>query len=129
MNIKLLSYATEQRAALDKHGLGVKARPVLSLTACARQWTKLSIVQKTYVGVAVGLIVQVSARRSFLMKIEDSICVKADTHGKLTTTLVLFFGSRRFHASYGFFSTHTDPATCRTGAEWYVKLEKGMFID
>ena len=33
---------------------------------------------------------------------------------------MLFFGSRRFHGSYGFFGVPTDYLECRRGGEWYV---------
>jgi hypothetical protein len=32
---------------------------------------------------------------------------------------VLFFGSRRFHATYGFFGPVVDALQCRRGGEWY----------
>jgi hypothetical protein len=32
---------------------------------------------------------------------------------------MLFFGSRRFHGTYGFFGEAADYHMCRRGFEWY----------
>lgn len=43
------------------------------------------------------------------------------------TTLFLYFGSRMFHVSYGFFGKFTTPAQCRRGYEWYDDSQPPLF--
>lgn len=37
---------------------------------------------------------------------------------QIAVSFILFFGSRRFHSTYGFFSDHVDAPLCRRGSEW-----------
>jgi hypothetical protein len=39
---------------------------------------------------------------------------------QIVVTIIIFFGSRKFHASYGFFSQHVNANRCRRGQEWLV---------
>lgn len=47
-------------------------------------------------------------------------CIRAtiDTGIQLLVTCILYFGSRRFHATYGFFGDNVSAAECRRGLEW-----------
>ncbi|KAF2466308.1 uncharacterized protein BDR25DRAFT_237380 [Lindgomyces ingoldianus] len=66
-------------------------------------WLDLDAAAKVYVGTVVGLII------SFI------------------PTIILFFGSRRFHASYGFFGPVVDSRVCRQGAEWIPSIFVQLF--
>jgi len=59
-------------------------------------WLSLDAACKVYVGTIAGLVI------SFI------------------PAVILFFGSRRFHGSYGAFGPVVDVIQCRKGAEWYV---------
>ena len=59
-------------------------------------WKHASVEKRTYAGICLGLIAQI------------------------VITMVLFFGSFKFHESYGFFANHVGPAQCRRGTEWCV---------
>jgi hypothetical protein len=48
---------------------------------------------------------------------------------QLAVTLTLFFGSRKFHESYGFFSNHVNAGQCRRGYEWQVTRFKTLFLE
>ena len=48
----------------------------------------------------------------------DSFKGRILTLSQIIVTTILYFGSYRFHASYGFFSEHVNPWKCRRGLEW-----------
>ncbi|EOA85300.1 uncharacterized protein SETTUDRAFT_90966 [Exserohilum turcica Et28A] len=66
-------------------------------------WRDLDPAKKVYVGTVAGLVI------SFF------------------PAIALFFGSRRFHASYGFFGEATDFRKCRRGAEWVPSIFVQLF--
>ena len=63
-----------------------------------RRWNSMTVIQKTYLTVGVGLILQVLA------------------------TSLMFFGSRRFHPTYGLWGQKEDSANCMYGFEWVVSI-------
>ncbi|KAF2396361.1 hypothetical protein EJ06DRAFT_534089 [Trichodelitschia bisporula] len=92
-NVRLLAYYDVQKE-LSKGRYGGK-RLRFSLMGDWREWWRQqSAVHRTYVGICVGMTVQV------------------------LVTLVLFFGSTRFHAGWGLFGSHVDAGRCRRGTEW-----------
>jgi len=94
-NIRLRSYYEGQTEISDAGYLQEKRKkapqPQRSFLGL---WKRLTVVQKTYVGIGVGMVIQT------------------------TVTFVLYFGSRRFHGSYGFFSSYIDELSCHRGVEW-----------
>ncbi|KAF2265181.1 hypothetical protein CC78DRAFT_208083 [Lojkania enalia] len=66
-------------------------------------WLGLDATAKVYVGTVVGLIL------SFI------------------PTIILFFASRRFHASYGVFGPVVDAISCRRGPEWVPSIFIQLF--
>ncbi|KAF2461966.1 hypothetical protein BDY21DRAFT_4611 [Lineolata rhizophorae] len=90
-NARLLSYSAAQQHFSQVYS--VKAMSGLSRVRNSRFFLA-DLLRKTYVGVLLGLIVQ------------------------MLSTIVLFFGSFRFHRSYGFFGDHVNAAECRRGPEW-----------
>ncbi|KAF1811703.1 hypothetical protein P152DRAFT_48877 [Eremomyces bilateralis CBS 781.70] len=94
-NIRLSAYYEGQRSLINSPTTGGrKARYPTEMRGLLRWWREQNSATKTYVFIALGLTVQ------------------------LFVTLFLFFGSRRFHGSYGFFSRHVGPADCCRGYEW-----------
>lgn len=59
-----------------------------------RYWTRMAVIERTYLTVIAGLVCQ------FLF------------------TTLLYFGSRRFHDSYGLWGKHEDEQNCFYGFEW-----------
>jgi hypothetical protein len=72
-------------------------------------WLDLDAAMKVYVGSVAGLVLSVS-KIFFIYNKGLQI--------KLIPTIILFFGSRRFHTSYGFFGEPATYFTCRRGFEW-----------
>ncbi|EUC39131.1 hypothetical protein COCCADRAFT_31859 [Bipolaris zeicola 26-R-13] len=66
-------------------------------------WRDLDAAKKVYFGTLAGLAI------SFI------------------PAIILFFGSRRFHASYGFFGMATDFHKCRRGGEWIPSIFVQLF--
>ncbi|ORY05914.1 hypothetical protein BCR34DRAFT_42185 [Clohesyomyces aquaticus] len=66
-------------------------------------WIELDAASKVYMGTVVGLVL------SFI------------------PAIILFFGSRRFHASYGVFGPIVDSRVCRRGAEWVPSIFIQLF--
>ncbi|KAF2874233.1 hypothetical protein BDV95DRAFT_327465 [Massariosphaeria phaeospora] len=66
-------------------------------------FSDLDAASKVYLGTIVGLIIS------------------------FAPALVLFFGSRRFHAAYGLFGPVTDAVQCRRGAEWVPSIFVQLF--
>ncbi|KAF2104662.1 hypothetical protein NA57DRAFT_70868 [Rhizodiscina lignyota] len=94
-NIRLLSYyQAQQDLADDAKTLAEKKKWTILLNrGPVAFWKQLDTAQKTYFGIAVGIVIQ------------------------LIVTLVLYFGSRLFNER-GFFGTHVGPGECRRGWEW-----------
>ncbi|CAO2652563.1 Nn.00g008460.m01.CDS01 [Neocucurbitaria sp. VM-36] len=66
-------------------------------------WRGLDAARKVYLGTLIGWIVT------------------------LIPAVILFFGSRRFHASYGFFEVPSNYFTCRRGFEWIPSILIQLF--
>ncbi|KAF2715554.1 hypothetical protein K504DRAFT_397003, partial [Pleomassaria siparia CBS 279.74] len=66
-------------------------------------WRDLNAASKVYVGTVVGLVI------SFI------------------PAVILFFSSRRFHASYGVFARVVDEIECRRGPEWIPSILVQLF--
>ncbi|KAI9931366.1 hypothetical protein MW887_009941 [Aspergillus wentii] len=61
------------------------------------QWKQMNLVQRTEVGIAIGMVIQV------------------------IVSLTIFLTSRKFH-NFGTFSHSTSPDECRTGPEWIPSI-------
>ncbi|KAK4953417.1 hypothetical protein LTR66_013680, partial [Elasticomyces elasticus] len=96
-NIQLLSLSLRQKQLLwtpPRIAILERRSRRRALARLRERWNTSNMVERTYLCIAVGLIIQ------------------------LATTTVLFFGSRMFHSSYGAFSKHGDAEHCRKGWEW-----------
>lgn len=93
--MQVLSRYEAQLRLIRARKLGVrKERFSMTGRGLRVSFAQLNTAQKTYVGITFGLIATV------------------------ITTVVLFFGSRMFHNSYGFFGVHVNAIKCRRGVEW-----------
>jgi hypothetical protein len=120
-NIRLLSYYEGQLELSDAGFLQEKKKKYpFSKRSIIGRWRCFTTVQKTYVCIAVGMVIQVSSwhktKSTSSPSVEPSNCFNEQT----IVTFVLYFGSHRFHASYGFFSEYIDTVACLRGVEWYV---------
>ncbi|KAI9660653.1 MAG: hypothetical protein M1821_010005 [Bathelium mastoideum] len=92
-NMRLHAYSTRQRFLV--HGNpGAIINVSFSRSQVTVRWKRLDALQKTYLAILLAFVIQV-----------------------IVTTIV-YFGSFRFHASYGIFSHHVNPTECRRGFEW-----------
>ncbi|PSN74900.1 hypothetical protein BS50DRAFT_540537 [Corynespora cassiicola Philippines] len=103
-NARVLKAFDSQRR-LQRNFLEGARKKRLSLTprGLLEAWLDLDAAAKVYVGTIVGLIIS------------------------LLPALILFFGSRRFHASYGFFGPEVDALHCRRGPEWIPSILVQLF--
>ncbi|KAF2735627.1 hypothetical protein EJ04DRAFT_575954 [Polyplosphaeria fusca] len=103
-NARVLS-AYESQRRLQRNFLegARKTRLSFSPRGLWQAWTDLSAATQVLVGTVVGLFL------SFI------------------PAVVLFFGSRRFHSSYGFFGPMVDELACRRGAEWIPSILVQLF--
>jgi hypothetical protein len=99
----LKAYESQRRLRKDFLESARKKRLMLTPRGLYEAWLDLDAAAKVYVGTAVGLVI------SFI------------------PTLFLFFGSRRFHASYGFFGPVVDSRECRRGVEWIPSILVQLF--
>ncbi|KAF2433472.1 hypothetical protein EJ08DRAFT_54912 [Tothia fuscella] len=94
-NVRLYSYAKDQKSIAEgEFRRSRKFHFKFGLSGLYEWFKHLSAETKTYVAIAVGLVVQG------------------------TLTIFLFFGSRKFHATYGIYSSHVSASQCRRGTEW-----------
>ncbi|TLD27686.1 hypothetical protein E2P81_ATG10974 [Venturia nashicola] len=94
-NMRLFSYAVEQKE-ISQGRLGIRQRCKFNISKPQPlEWARhRTIEQRTYGLIGVGVIVQ------------------------LIVALIIFGGSRKFHASYGFFNEWVADDRCRVGMEW-----------
>ncbi|KAF2683678.1 hypothetical protein K458DRAFT_339737 [Lentithecium fluviatile CBS 122367] len=97
--------AYESQRRLQKDFLAGARKKRLSYTPCGlfEAWMDLDAAAKVYVGTCVGLVL------SFI------------------PAIILFFGSRRFHAGYGFFGPVVSAIPCRRGGEWVPSILTQLF--
>ncbi|KAI9697401.1 MAG: hypothetical protein M1836_004679 [Candelina mexicana] len=97
-NMQLLSLSCRQKQFMyNQKELTYRNRGRLQLcniTGMRQKWSEMTLTHRTYVGVAIGVVVQ------------------------FVLTTALYLGSRRFHASFGTFGQTVGSAQCRIGAEW-----------
>ncbi|KAK5128861.1 hypothetical protein LTR85_000194 [Meristemomyces frigidus] len=91
-NARLVSYY------LANKNSGMTLRPRTGGNRVWRYWQKLTVIERTYFTVIVGLLLQ------FLF------------------TTFMYFGSRCFHASYGLWGHPEDWQQCMYGFEWVVSM-------
>jgi hypothetical protein len=93
--MRIYSYAREQKAIAEGIFRQNKKYQFKWVSPCPHEWLKLASSEtRTYFAIVLGMLAQ------------------------LAVTLTLFFGSRKFHESYGFFSEHVNAGQCRHGYEW-----------
>jgi hypothetical protein len=103
-NAKVLTaYESQRRLTVNFLAGARKKRISYSPRGLVEAWIDLDAASKVYVITVIGLVV------SFI------------------PAVVLFFGSRRFHASYGFFGVPADYFDCRRGAEWLPSIFVQLF--
>ncbi|KIV99749.1 uncharacterized protein PV09_08670 [Verruconis gallopava] len=95
-NIRLYAYSMTQKdiVAQSKSLVNCNFDPNQKKPNQNRKLRHWSVEKQTYVAIAFGVIAQ------------------------LVITTILFFGSRKFHSSYGFFAASMAPDECRRGSEW-----------
>ncbi|KAH7128448.1 hypothetical protein B0J11DRAFT_271401 [Dendryphion nanum] len=103
-NAKVLT-AYESQRRLQRNFLEGARKKRLSYTprGLFKAWLSLDAALKVYYGTIVGLIISI------------------------LPALVLFFGSRRFHATYGVFGPIVDAIQCRRGPEWIPSILVQLF--
>ncbi|KAF2995234.1 hypothetical protein E8E13_002637 [Curvularia kusanoi] len=99
----LTAYESQRRMARNFLEGARKERISYTPAGLWRAWINLNAAIKVYVLTLVGLIV------SFV------------------PAIILFFGSKRFHAAYGFFGTVAGFMECRKGAEWIPSIFVQLF--
>ncbi|KZF24068.1 hypothetical protein L228DRAFT_87952 [Xylona heveae TC161] len=100
-NMQLLSLSLQQkRLSWQPRDLSAHddARSIYSIRSLRKKWNAMTFLHRMYSGIAIGACVQV------------------------VVTSFLFFGSRKFHGSYGAFSADVNPAKCRKGWEWLPSI-------
>ncbi|OCK75297.1 hypothetical protein K432DRAFT_409153 [Lepidopterella palustris CBS 459.81] len=103
-NARLLKYYESQERLARNYIEGArKKRVTFTIKGLFEAWTRLDAAAKVYVGTLLGLVV------SFI------------------PTLILFFGSRRFHPGFGFFGSHVGARECRHGGEWVPSILMQLF--
>ncbi|KAF1927138.1 uncharacterized protein M421DRAFT_182368 [Didymella exigua CBS 183.55] len=99
----LTAYESQRRMTRNFLEGARKERMSFTPAGLCRAWMHLDAASKIYVLTLMGLII------SFV------------------PALVLYFGSRRFHASYGFFGTVAGFVECRKGFEWIPSIFVQLF--
>ncbi|KAJ4376770.1 hypothetical protein N0V86_006887 [Didymella sp. IMI 355093] len=99
----LTAYESQRRMTRNFLESTRKERTSFTPAGLCRAWKKLDAASKVYVLTLMGLII------SFV------------------PALILYFGSRRFHASYGFFGTAAGFMECRRGVEWIPSIFVQLF--
>ncbi|KAF2492512.1 hypothetical protein BU16DRAFT_564963 [Lophium mytilinum] len=103
-NARLLKYYESQARLARNYTEGArKKRVIWSPKGLLEAYLRLDAAAKTYVGIILGLAI------SFI------------------PSTILYFGSRRFHRSYGFFGHVADQTSCRRGAEWVPSIFLQLF--
>ncbi|KAK5138516.1 hypothetical protein LTR08_000103 [Meristemomyces frigidus] len=97
-NARLVSYYIANKNSGMSQKLPVRNEPKWRSWSLWCRWNRMTILEKTYFTVSVGLVLQ------FLF------------------TTLMFFGSRRFHATYGLWGRKEDSAKCMFGFEWVVSV-------
>ncbi|OAL56330.1 hypothetical protein IQ07DRAFT_4545 [Pyrenochaeta sp. DS3sAY3a] len=103
-NARVLT-AYESQRRLERNFLEGSRKKRLSYTprGLFEAWIDLGAATKVYVGTLIGLVI------SFV------------------PAIILFFGSHRFHSSYGFFGPVADYTQCRKGGEWVPSILVQLF--
>ncbi|KAF2120127.1 hypothetical protein BDV96DRAFT_318958 [Lophiotrema nucula] len=99
----LTAYESQRRLQRDFLEGARKKRFSFTPRGLYDAWIGLGAAAKVYWGTVIGLIL------SFV------------------PAIILFFGSRRFHANYGFFGEVTGPIQCRRGGEWIPSILVQLF--
>ncbi|KAJ4333214.1 hypothetical protein N0V87_007769 [Didymella glomerata] len=99
----LTAYESQRRMTRNFLEGARKERLAFTPPGLWRAWQRLDAASKVYVLTVMGLII------SFV------------------PALFLYFGSRRFHASYGFFGTVAGFMECRKGFEWIPSIFVQLF--
>ncbi|KAF2196743.1 hypothetical protein GQ43DRAFT_241141 [Delitschia confertaspora ATCC 74209] len=94
----LKAYESQRRLRTNYLELARKKKVMMTPRGLYEGWLDLDAAAKVYVGTVVALII------TFI------------------PTLLMFFGSRRFHASYGFFGPAVGARECRQGVEWIPSI-------
>ncbi|KAF2024142.1 hypothetical protein EK21DRAFT_79323 [Setomelanomma holmii] len=105
-NAKVLTAYESQRRLRRNFLEGArKKRLSYTLKGFWEAWVDLDAARKVYVGSICGMIIS------------------------LIPTIILFFGSRRFHPAFGFFGVGSDHGTfkCRRGFEWVPSIFVQLF--
>ncbi|KAH7080873.1 hypothetical protein FB567DRAFT_114530 [Paraphoma chrysanthemicola] len=103
-NARVLSaYESQLRLRRDFLEGARKKRFSYTFKGLWEAWLDLDAAMKVYVGSVAGLVLS------------------------LIPTIILFFGSRRFHASYGFFGEPATYFACRRGFEWVPSIFVQLF--
>ncbi|KAF2828040.1 hypothetical protein CC86DRAFT_203503 [Ophiobolus disseminans] len=103
-NARVLT-AYESQRRLERNFLEGARKKRLSYTPRGlwEAWTDLDAAMKVYVGSIAGIVISI------------------------IPTVILFFGSRRFHSWYGFFGGHSKYHECRRGFEWIPSIFVQLF--
>ncbi|KAF2194604.1 hypothetical protein K469DRAFT_725886 [Zopfia rhizophila CBS 207.26] len=99
----LKAYESQRRLKRNFLEGARKKRLDFTLRGIYEAWLDLDAAAKVYVGTVAGLIIS------------------------LIPTVILFFGSRRFHASYGSFGPVVNSRMCRRGGEWVPSILVQLF--
>ncbi|KAJ4325273.1 hypothetical protein N0V94_000797 [Neodidymelliopsis sp. IMI 364377] len=99
----LTAYESQRRMTRNFLEGARKQRMSYTPRGLCRAWRDLDAASKVYALTFLGLII------SFI------------------PAIILFFGSRRFHASYGFFGTVANFMQCRRGFEWIPSIFVQIF--
>ncbi|KAF2815611.1 uncharacterized protein BDZ99DRAFT_457588 [Mytilinidion resinicola] len=103
-NARLLKYYESQERLARNYTEGArKKRITWTPKGILEAYLRLDAAAKTYAWIVVGLAI------SFI------------------PSTILYFGSRRFHRSYGFFGHVADQSSCRRGAEWVPSIFMQLF--
>ena len=95
-NVLLLHVSCLQRRLVQEQSPRVRTVKSVraGLAGWRDRWHRSNLVQRTFLGVGLGLVVQI------------------------VLSFFIFFMSRKFHP-YGIFSTYGDNVQCRRGGEWF----------
>ncbi|KAJ4288500.1 hypothetical protein N0V90_011736 [Kalmusia sp. IMI 367209] len=99
----LKAYESQRRMKRDFLAGARKKRLSYTPKGLFEAWVDLDASAKVYIGTVVGLVIS------------------------LLPAIALFFGSRRFHASYGSFGPIVGSRECRRGAEWIPSIFVQLF--
>ncbi|KAF9734912.1 hypothetical protein PMIN06_008320 [Paraphaeosphaeria minitans] len=99
----LTAYESQRRMKKDLLAGARKKRLTWTPNGLLEAWLNLDAAAKVYVGTVIGLVIS------------------------LLPAIGLFFGSRRFHPSYGSFGPTVGPRECRQGAEWVPSILVQLF--